>query len=107
MGKTTGWAHIQSLKSHGVKLITCATYQKIDDSGLHFRVVLTKGDDPKEMVLDVDNIVVAAGQESKRDLECDLIKSGYVVHVIGGARDSLGLDAENAINEGAELAVKL
>ena len=107
LGKTTGWAHIQSLKSHGVKLLTGATYKKIDDSGLHLRVVLTKGDDPKETILDVDNIVVAAGQEPRRDLESDLRKSGYEVHVIGGARDSLGLDAENAINEGAELAVKL
>ncbi len=107
LGKTTGWAHIQSLKSHGVKLLPGATYQKIDDSGLHLRVVLTKGDEPKETVLDVDNIVVAAGQEPRRDLESDLRKSGYKVHVIGGARDSLGLDAENAINEGAELAAKI
>ena len=68
---------------------------------------MKKGDDPQETVLDVDNIIIAAGQEPRRDLERDLRQSGYEVHVIGGARESLGLDAEIAINEGAELATKL
>ena len=107
LGKTTGWAHIQSLKSHGVKLLPGAAYQKIDDSGLHLRVAMNKGEDPQETVLDVDNIIIAVGQEPRRDLESDLRQSGYEVHVIGGARESLGLDAEIAINEGAELAAKL
>ena len=107
LGKTTGWAHIQSLKSHGVKLLPGAAYQKIDDSGLHLRVAMNKGDDPQDTVLDVDNIIIAAGQEPRRDLEGDLRQSGYEVHVIGGARESLGIDAEIAINEGAELAAKL
>jgi hypothetical protein len=30
-----------------------------------------------------------------------------VVHVIGGAKASLGLDAKTAIRDGAELAAKL
>ena len=107
LGKTTGWAHIQSLKSHGVKLLPGAAYQKIDDSGLHLRVAMNKGEDPQETVLDVDNIIIAVGQEPRCDLESDLRQSGYEVHVIGGARESLGLDAEIAINEGAELAAKL
>ena len=55
----------------------------------------------------MDNIIIAAGQEPRRNLESDLRQSGYEVHVIGGARESLGLDAEIAINEGAELAAKL
>ena len=107
LGKTTGWAHIQSLKSHGVKLLSGATYHKIDDSGLHLTVAMNKGDDPKETVLDVDNIIIAAGQQPRCDLESDLRQSGYEVYVIGGARAALGLDAEIAINEGAELAAKL
>ena len=68
---------------------------------------MNKGDDPQETVLDVDNIIIAVGQEPRCDLEEDLRQSGYEVHVIGGARESLGLDAEIAINEGAELAAKL
>ncbi len=71
------------------------------------RVALNKCDDPQETVLDVDNIIIAVGQEPRRDLESELRQSGYQVYVIGGARESLGLDAEIAINEGAELAAKL
>ena len=107
LGKTTGWAHIQTLKSHGVKLLPGVSYHKIDDSGLHLKVAMKKGEDPKETVLDVDNVIIAAGQQPRCDLERDLRESGYEVHVIGGARESLGLDAEIAINEGAELASKL
>ena len=107
LGKTTGWAHILSLKSHGVKLIPGVIFHKIDDSGLHLTVAMKKGEDPKETVLDVDNVIIAAGQQPRCDLESDLRQSGYEVHVIGGARESLGLDAEIAINEGAELAAKL
>jgi 2,4-dienoyl-CoA reductase (NADPH2) len=95
------------LKSHGVKLLPGATYLKIDDSGLHVRVAMNKGEEPQDTVLEVDNVIVAAGQEPKRDLESSLRQSGYEVYVIGGARESLGLDADSAISEGAELAAKL
>ena len=95
------------MKSHGVKLLPGVSYHKIDDSGLHLTVAMKKGEDPKKTVLDVDNIIIAAGQQPRCDLESDLRQSAYEVHVIGVARESLGLDAEIAINEGAELAAKL
>ena len=106
LGKTTGWAHIQTLKSHGVQLLPGATYLKIDDSGLHVKVALKKGEEPQEIVMDVDNVIVAAGQEPRRELETSLRESGFEVHVIGGARQTLGLDAKTAINDAAELAAK-
>jgi len=106
LGKTTGWAHIQTLKSHGVQLLPGATYLKIDDSGLHVKVALKKGEEPQEIVMDVDNVIVAAGQEPRRELETSLRESGLEVHVIGGARQTLGLDAKTAINDAAELAAK-
>jgi 2,4-dienoyl-CoA reductase (NADPH2) len=106
LGKTTGWAHIQTLKSHGVQLLPGATYLKIDDYGLHVRVALKKGGEPQEIVLEVDNVIVAAGQEPKRDMETSLRKAGLEVHVIGGAKEASGLDAETAIKDGAELAAK-
>ena len=107
LGKTTGWAQIQTLKSHGVKLLPGATYIKIDDSGLHISVSMKKGEEPQDIVLDVDNVIVAAGQEPRRELETTLRKAGFEVRVIGGARQALGLDAKTAINDGAELAAKL
>jgi 2,4-dienoyl-CoA reductase (NADPH2) len=57
-------------------------------------------------VFEVDNVIVAAGQEPKRDMETSLRKVGLEVHVIGGAKKASGLDAETAIKDGAELAVK-
>jgi 2,4-dienoyl-CoA reductase (NADPH2) len=107
LGKTTGWAHIQTLKSHGVQLLSGATYLKIDDAGLHVKVALKKGEEPQEIVMDVDNVIVAAGQEPRLELEASLRKAGMEVHVIGGAKVSLGLDAKTAIKDGAELAANL
>ena len=106
LGKTTGWAHIQTLKSHGVQLLSGATYLKIDDAGLHVKVSLKKGEEPQKIVMDVDNVIVAAGQEPRRELETSLRESGFEVHVIGGARQALWLDAKTAINDAAELAAK-
>ena len=106
LGKTTGWAHIQTLKSHGVQLLSGATYLKIDDAGLHVKVSLKKGEEPQKIVMDVDNVIVAAGQEPRLDMEASLREAGLEVHVIGGAKASLGLDAKTAINDGAELAAR-
>ena len=107
LGKTTGWAHIQTLKSHGVEFLSGATYLKIDDAGLHVKVALKKGEEAQEIVMDVDNVIVAAGQEPRLDLEASLREAGFEVHIIGGAKVALGLDAKIAINDGAELAAKL
>ena len=106
LGKTTGWAHIQTLKSHGVQLLSGATYLKIDDAGLHVKVSLKKGEEAQEIVMDVDNVIIAAGQEPRLDLEASLREAGLDVHIIGGAKASLGLDAKTAINDGAELAAR-
>ena len=57
--------------------------------------------------MDVDNDIVAGGQEPRLDLEASLIEAGFDVHIIGGAKVALGLDAKVAINDGAELAAKL
>ena len=71
------------------------------------RVALKKGEEPKDIVFEVDNVIVAAGQEPRRELETSLRKAGFEVHVIGGAKATLGLDAKTAISDGAELAAKL
>ena len=107
LGKTTGWAHIQTLKSHGVKLLSGATYLKINDAGLHVKVALKKGEEAREIVMDVDNVIIAVGQEPRLDLEASLREAGIELHVIGGAKASLGLDAKTAIKDGAELAANL
>ena len=35
LGKTTGWVHRATMKMKGVEQISGATYDKIDDQGLH------------------------------------------------------------------------
>ena len=107
LGKTTGWAHLQSLRSHDVKLYNGAEYLRIDEKGLHVKVSIKKGEDPQERVFEVDQVIVASGQEPLGEMEIPLKQKGVPVHVIGGARETSGLDAKVAIAEGAELAARL
>ncbi len=69
-------------------------YLKVDDAGLHIRV---KG---QPQLLEVENVVVCAGQESMRDLYAPLVAAGIKVHLIGGAKEAAELDAKRAIEEG-------
>ncbi|NLZ87517.1 MAG: FAD-dependent oxidoreductase, partial [Gammaproteobacteria bacterium] len=50
LGKTTGWIHRTGLKHRDVKMIAGASYDRIDDQGLHITV------NDKQMVLEVDNV---------------------------------------------------
>lgn len=101
LGKTTGWIHRASLRKKQVKMIGEVTYEKIDDQGLHITV---KGE-PK--VLNVDQIVICAGQISVRNLLDPLSAMGMPVHIIGGADEARELDAKRAIEQGARLATEI
>ncbi|WP_173910900.1 NADPH-dependent 2,4-dienoyl-CoA reductase [Acinetobacter sp. Marseille-Q1618] len=99
LGKTTGWIHRTGLKHRHVNMIAGASYDKIDDQGLH----ITVGE--KNMVLEVDNVVICAGQESYTAMFDQLQADGKSVHLIGGAKEAGELDAKRAIRQGAELAM--
>ena len=58
-------------------------------------------------LLEVDNVVICAGQDSVRDLEEGLRRRGLDPHIIGGAALAAELDAKRAIRQGTELAAKL
>ncbi|MEL7240489.1 MAG: FAD-dependent oxidoreductase, partial [Planctomycetota bacterium] len=98
LGKTTGWIHRASLKMKKVHSIAGAAYERIDDRGLHIRV----GDDAR--CLAVDNVVICAGQEPRRDLADALgdvdasdeapNASSPPIHIIGGAYEAGELDAK-------------
>ncbi|NIB43697.1 NADPH-dependent 2,4-dienoyl-CoA reductase [Pseudomaricurvus alkylphenolicus] len=98
LGKTTGWIHRTGLINKGVKMIPGCEYLKIDDDGLHIKV----GEETR--VLDVDNVILCAGQESKRDLVEGLNKPH---HLIGGADLAAELDAKRAIDQGTRLAATI
>ena len=99
LGKTTGWIHRTGLKHRHVNMIPGASYDKIDDQGLHITVA------DKVMVLDVDNVVICAGQEPFTAMFDQLQADGKSVHLIGGAKEAGELDAKRAIRQGAELAM--
>ena len=101
LGKTTGWIHRTGLKHRDVKMIAGANYDKVDDQGLHITV------DGQTTVLDVDNVVICAGQESYTAMFDQLKADGKNVHLIGGAKEAGELDAKRAIRQGAELAAVL
>jgi len=101
LGKTTGWIHRINLKKRQVTMINGVTYKKIDDDGLHIEV---KGEN---RVLNVDNVIICAGQEPFRELHERLVENGLSVHLIGGADVAAELDAQRAIDQGARLAAKI
>jgi 2,4-dienoyl-CoA reductase (NADPH2) len=101
LGKTTGWIHRVRLRQAGVEMLSGVCYEKINDQGLFIH------HQKQSRLLDVDQVIICAGQESNRNLADELHASGMLVHVIGGADKALELDAERAIRQGYELALKL
>ena len=102
LGKTTGWIHRTSLKSHlGVEMLASCEYVRIDDEGLHLKV------DGAPRTLAVDNVIICAGQIPARDLQGPLDRAGVNVTLIGGADVATELDARRAIDQGTRLALRL
>ena len=101
LGKTTGWIHRSTLKKKKVQFIGEVSYTKIDDKGLHY----SQNEEAK--ILEVDNVVICAGQIPFKELYRPLLDAGKKVHVIGGADFAGELDAKRAINQGSRLAAVL
>lgn len=116
LGKTTGWVHKAAVKGKKVEQISGATYEKIDDAGLHLAFYEEKKDKKgrvisKELkerrVIEVDNIVLCAGQESVKELAEPLKDAGIDVTIVGGADLAAELDAKRAIRQGTEAAARI
>ncbi len=101
LGKTTGWIHRSSLKMKKVETLDGVQYEKIDDKGLHINI------DGFYRLLEVDNVIICAGQESLNKLYEPLQQAGISTHIIGGAFEALELDAKRAIDQGSKLAAAL
>ncbi|TNF30948.1 MAG: NADPH-dependent 2,4-dienoyl-CoA reductase [Bacteroidetes bacterium] len=101
LGKTTGWIHRLALKNKDVQMINSVQYDKIDDRGLHITV------NGKPELLEVDNVVICAGQMSNNAMYEPLKAKGVNVHLIGGADLAAELDAKRAIDQGSRLAATL
>ncbi|MDB4427588.1 NADPH-dependent 2,4-dienoyl-CoA reductase [Porticoccaceae bacterium] len=101
LGKTTGWTHRMSLAKRGVQMMNGLEYTKIDDQGLHISM------DGIPQVLEVDTVIICAGQLPKRDLYDQLSDSGIDTSLIGGAFEASELDAKAAINQASYLAAAI
>jgi 2,4-dienoyl-CoA reductase (NADPH2) len=100
LGKTSGWVHRAALKHKDVRMINGVSYDRVDDEGLHLRVKGTT------RLLEVDHVVICAGQEPLRAMEATLLE--YMpVHRIGGADVASELDAKRAIRQATELALRI
>jgi len=108
LGKTTGWIHRAALKMKQVEMISGVNYERIGDQGNGVGLFITHG--PKRengSVIEVDHIVLCAGQEPLRDLLEPLRAAGMKTHLIGGADEAGELDAKRAIDQGTRLAALL
>ncbi|NRD74567.1 NADPH-dependent 2,4-dienoyl-CoA reductase [Shewanella sp. VB17] len=101
LGKSTGWIHRTVMKNKGVKMIKGAQYEKIDDQGLHINL------EGVSQHIEVDNIIICAGQDSHKTLQADLASNNIKVTLIGGADIASELDAKRAIKQGTMVAAAL
>jgi 2,4-dienoyl-CoA reductase (NADPH2) len=101
LGKTTGWVHRATLKDSGVEMLGGVSYERIDDAGLHLQI------EGQPRLLEVDHVILCAGQEPQRELASGLESAGARVHLIGGAHLAAELDAKAAIRQATELAFRL
>jgi 2,4-dienoyl-CoA reductase (NADPH2) len=105
LGKTTGWIRRALLERRGVHMWAGVAYERIvragDTLSLHLSV---RG---VSRVLNVDTIVVCAGQEPEDALLGGLRAAGVAATAVGGARVAAELDATRAIEEGVRLAARL
>ena len=104
LGKTTGWIHRAALRMKRVEMLGGVNYERIDDRGLHVSYGEAR---TKPTLLEVDNVVLCAGQEPLCDLYEPLRAAGTSVHKIGGADAAAELDAKRAIDQGSRLAARL
>jgi 2,4-dienoyl-CoA reductase (NADPH2) len=102
LGKTSGWVHRATLARNGVQMLAGVQYERIDDAGLHITV------GGEQRLLEVDNVVICAGQESLAELmRVEAVQGGPRFYKIGGAALAAELDAKRAIREGAVLAASI
>ncbi|MFC0674867.1 oxidoreductase [Brachybacterium hainanense] len=106
LGRTTGWVHRAELRHAGVDQRSGVRYVGVEAGGLRIR------QDGTEQLLEVDTVVVCAGQESVRELEVPLRSlaeggAGPRVHLIGGAERAAQLDAQRAIRQAVEVVAAL
>jgi len=88
----------------GVQMVGGVNYERIDAEGLH----VSEGEARENpRVIEVDTVILCAGQVPQRTLADALEAKGRKPHIIGGADVAAELDAKRAIDQGTRLAAGL
>jgi 2,4-dienoyl-CoA reductase (NADPH2) len=115
LGRTTGWIHraVVSKAQSVVEQLDGVAYDQVDENGnLH----ITLSDGITKRILEVDHIVVCAGQEVKNELWLQCLEEDEQtgtrfwkdrIFTIGGAYQAGELDAKRAIDMGTRLAMDI
>ena len=108
LGKTTGWIHRAALKMKNVEMLSGVNYERIVQQAGGLGLFITYGEKRTDgTVLEVDTIVLCAGQEPLQELLEPLKAAGINTHLIGGAQEAGELDAKRAIDQGTRLGARL
>jgi 2,4-dienoyl-CoA reductase (NADPH2) len=99
LGKTTGWIHRLELKRERTTFLKGLVYEEIVAEGIWVRFA-----DGKRHLVEADQIVLCAGQESVNSLVSELTQANIPHSLIGGAKLAGELDAKRAIREAYDLA---
>jgi 2,4-dienoyl-CoA reductase (NADPH2) len=94
MGATTRWAAVQAIRRRGARTLTGVTYRAVEPGGVRIEV------DGVEELIEADTVIVAAGQTPRAQLTVELSARGIAHTVVGGARNTAGLNAVAAFEEG-------
>ena len=98
LSRTTGWIHREVLKKRKVQMIGGVRFSHVGSRRVAW---VRRGED---QMVDVDTVIVCAGQRARTDLADQLENTGIRVHRIGAAKDARAMDAKVAFAAGLVLA---
>ncbi|KIF73733.1 hypothetical protein QR77_06530, partial [Streptomyces sp. 150FB] len=102
IGPSTRWVVMEELRAQGVRLLTGVGYEEITREG----VLVVDAEGGRELV-PADHVVLAAGQESERDVAATLRRAGVPFESAGGVAGTEGLNAVRATAEGLRAAHRI
>ena len=91
-----------------VEMLSGVNYERITQRAGGLGLFITYGEKRTDAtLLEVDTIVLCAGQEPLQELLDPLKAAGVKTHLIGGAQEAGELDAKRAIDQGTRLGARL
>ncbi|MFF8727212.1 FAD-dependent oxidoreductase [Streptomyces sp. NPDC015171] len=102
IGASTRWVVMEELRAASVRLLTGVGYEEITRYG----VVVVEAGGERRLVA-ADHVVLATGQESRRDVVAVLRQAEVPFEIAGGAADARALNAVRATAQGLRAAHRI